>query len=567
MGRKGIGKLSLFSIARVVEVETAKDGEKNALVMRLEDVEKAMSASGGPGDYRPEVKSPDAIDFPHGTRITLTNLKKTLNNTSGALRKRLARRFSILGAENNFHLFIDGIEVTVADRDYFHKIEYLWTFGSAEEGGEIAKQCSGLKRHEHLSGDTEHGVVSGWIGTAGNSKDLKEVGGENLNQITLMTRGKLAHEDILEELRETSVYRSYIIGELSANFLDTDDQPDIATSSRQRIIEDDPRYAATITWMQEQVLPVIRKRWKQLRNEDGTKAATEEPLIAEWFESLGPDTKRKAERLFGKINQVVVNSEPERKNLLAHMILAFEAMRYKDNLDALEELGVSDLNAVSKVFTDVDELESILYHKIVTQRLKVIEKLHGHMNADDLEKILQKHLFDNMWLLDPSWERASEPKMEERIDVAFKEINDSLPDEVKARRMDIRYRKVAGAHVIVELKRYSVRVSGIELIEQITRYRDALEAYLEQSGIKEPVEVVCVVGADLKDWNTATNKGRSIGMLREQNTRVVKYDELLNNAESAYKEYLVGRQDVGRMRAILDSLADDADADVDADES
>ncbi|MFI9101683.1 ATP-binding protein [Streptomyces fildesensis] len=561
MGRKGIGKLSLFSIARVIEVETAKGEDKNALVMRLDGVQRAMTEAGGNGEYRPEVRSVESIDFESGTRITLTNLKKGLNNTSGALRKRLARRFSILGAEENFHLFIDGVEVTIADRDYYHKIQYIWTFGNIENGNKIASQCSKLRHHQHLPSETEHGVVSGWIGTVGSSKDLKEVGGENLNQITLMARGKLAHEDILEELRETSVYRSYMIGEISANFLDADDQPDIATSSRQRIIEDDPRYASVIEWMQTQVLPDIRKRWKELRNEDGTKSATEEPLVSEWFHGLGPDSRKKASRLFGKINQVVVNNESERRNLLSHMILAFETMQYKDNLDALDELGVSDLTAVARVFKDVDELESVLYHKIVTQRLKVIEKLHTHMTEDDLEKVLQKHLFDNMWLLDPSWERASEPHMEERIDVAFKEITESLTEDVKARRMDIRYRKVTGAHVIVELKRYSVKVSGTELIEQITRYRDALEEYLRKSGINEPVEVVCVVGADLKDWSNATNKGRSIGMLREQGARVVKYDELLANAQSSYREYLRGRKDVGKMRKIMDRLAESVDAD------
>lgn len=565
MGRKGIGKLSLFSIARVIEVETVKGGDKNALRMRLDAVEQAMTEASGNGTYRPEKRPVDSIDFPHGTRITLTNLKKGLNNTSGALRKRLARRFSILGAANNFRLYIDGTEVTVTDRDYYHKIQYLWTFGDPESGKVTAGRCSKLKHHQHLSGEIEFGSIYGWIGTVGSSKDLKEGGGENLNQITLMARGKLAHEDLLEELRETSVYRSYLIGEISADFLDADNEPDIATSSRQRIIEDDPRYEALIKWLQETVLPDIRKRWKDLRNEDGTKSATEEPLVAEWFESLGSDTKRKAMRLFGKINQVAVNDESERKNLLAHMILAFEAMRYKDNLDALDRLGVSDLSAVARVFSDVDELESILYHKIITQRLKVIEKLHGHMTEDDLEKVLQKHLFDNMWLLDPSWERASEPKMEERIDVAFKKINDSLDSDVKARRMDIRYRRVTGAHVIVELKRYSVKVAGTELIDQISRYRDALEEYLQKTGINEPVEVVCVVGQDLKDWKNPLNKSRSIGMLREQNTRVVKYDELLTNAEASYKEYLVGREDVGRMRRVLDSLADSA-AEEDEDE-
>ncbi|WP_437011293.1 BbrUII/HgiDII family restriction enzyme [Streptomyces sp. enrichment culture] len=556
MGRKGIGKLSLFSIARVINVDTVKEetGERNALVMRLADIEQAMTRNGD-DSYRPEPQPTDHIDFAHGTRIILSDLKKSLGNTPGALRKRLARRFSALGASNDFRLFINGTEVTIADRDYFHKIQYLWTFGNEEAGEQTAAQCKKLEHHVHLPSATEYGTISGWIGTVSNSRDLKESGGENLNQITLMTRGKLAHEDILDELRETSVYRSYMIGELTADFLDDDDKEDIATSSRQKIIEDDPRYEALIEWLQNETLPAIRRSWTDLRNQDGTKSALMEPLVAEWFETLGSDTKKKARRLFGKINQVAVNNEAERKNLLAHMILAFETMRYKDNLDALDQIGVSDLGAIAKIFGDVVEIESVLYHQIVTQRLRVIEKLQGHMSEDALEKVLQKHLYDNMWLLDPSWERATEPTMEERVDKAFQEITQSLDDDVKARRMDIRYRRVTGAHVIVELKRYSVKVSSTQLIEQISRYRDALESYLEQTGQREPVEVVCVVGEDLADWKTARNKERSIETLAAQGARVVKYDELLNNAENGYKQYLRKRQDVGRIRTILDSLA------------
>ncbi|MFD8426144.1 ATP-binding protein [Streptomyces coelicoflavus] len=565
MGRKGIGKLSLFSVARVVSVETVKDGDKNSLIMRLADIERAINSPDGAGSYHPEPQDTDTINFEHGTRITLTDLKKGLGNASSALRKRLARRFSILGSDTNFRLFIDDVEVTVADRDYFHKVQYLWTFGDEAAGVALASKCRKLEHHRHLPCRTGHGAVSGWIGTVGNAKDLKEGTDENLNQITLMTRGKLAHEDLLDELRETSVYRSYMIGELQADFLDSDDQDDIATSSRQRIIEDDPRYASLISWLQNETLPAIRRSWTRLRNEDGKKAALVEPMVEEWFETLGKDTKKKAEKLFGKINQVVVNNEDERKNLLAHMILAFESFRYRDNLEALDGIGPSDLTAVAKIFDDVIEIESVLYHQIVTQRLRVIEKLQDHMDKDDLEKILQKHLYENMWLLDPSWERASEPTMEERIDRAFASINASLAPDVKARRMDIRYRRVTGAHVIVELKRYSVKVTSTELIDQIARYRDALESYLEQNGLKEPVEVVCVVGADLKDWDTSRNKERSKEMLAAAGARVVKYDELLTNAEDGYKEYLRRRQDAGKIRRILDSLADSVNADEDQD--
>ena len=85
--------------------------------------------------------------------------------------------------------------------------------------------------------------VAGWIGTALGSGDLKD-GEDNLNKIVIMVRGKLAQEDILEDFTEGGLYTKYLIGEIHADFLDVDNEEDIATSNRQEIIKDDLRYLA-----------------------------------------------------------------------------------------------------------------------------------------------------------------------------------------------------------------------------------------------------------------------------------------------------------------------------------
>ena len=43
MGRKGIGKLSSFSIARVVDVYTVRDGEKTSFRMERDVIRKLIS--------------------------------------------------------------------------------------------------------------------------------------------------------------------------------------------------------------------------------------------------------------------------------------------------------------------------------------------------------------------------------------------------------------------------------------------------------------------------------------------------------------------------------------------
>lgn len=77
MGRKGIGKLSLFSIADTVLVETVKDGEQSAFKMHLPDIREKIETDGSDSTtYTPRNVTSDQIEFEHGTRITLTNLRR-----------------------------------------------------------------------------------------------------------------------------------------------------------------------------------------------------------------------------------------------------------------------------------------------------------------------------------------------------------------------------------------------------------------------------------------------------------------------------------------------------------
>ena len=135
MGRKGIGKLSLFSIAETVTVETFKKGEgnkedeRNGFVMSKQAIDNHIEEK-NEQPYEPEPLSESDIEITEeGTRIVLTDLKKRITKAhANYLRKRIARRFSII-AEDNFNVFVDGEPVKITDRDYFHKIQFLWHYG------------------------------------------------------------------------------------------------------------------------------------------------------------------------------------------------------------------------------------------------------------------------------------------------------------------------------------------------------------------------------------------------------------------------------------------------------
>ncbi len=553
MGRKGIGKLSLFSIARKINIYTIKKGKRNSFQLDLKEIQSEIASSSG--KYYPKELDNFPDDLVSGTRIVLSDLKKNLNQTVPALKKRLARRFSIIGTTGNFAVNINSEPISIEDREYFHKIQFLWSYN--DEDSFYASKCKNLIEAPELRPSLipeSNYEIRGWIGAARESGDLKD-GFENINKIVVMVRGKMAQEDILDEFNEGGIYASYLIGEIHADFLDEDGQADIATSSRQRIIEDDPRYEALKNFIQAE-LKNIQNRWTNLRDTEGTKRALEIPVIKEWFGTLGSDSKKRARSLFGKINRITTDNPTERRTLLKHGILAFESLRYKDNLDALDNLDGENLVEFARIFENLDDIEASLYHQIVNERLKVIDTLRSKVEEDDLEKLIQAHLYDHLWLLDPSWERATETEyMEQQVATEFDKITAKLNEDERRGRVDIKYKSPYGKHVIIELKKAVRVVETEDLTRQIKKYRSALKKILRsQDKGNEEIEIICILGKPPKDWKEEDGMDISKNTMKSVNGSIRMYQELIEGAYNSYKGYLEKRDELGRITNILNEL-------------
>lgn len=563
MGRKGIGKLSLFSIAGTVEVQTARDGEKSALRMRLDDIRRAVQEQGGTGTYTPTALTTTGINFEHGTRITLTELRhRQTTATSKALRKRVARRFSILGGTFGFSVVIDGQAVVPADRDYYDKLQYLWTYGNSDEISYLSKNVESIEPRLLLPNEINLGI-SGWLGTVKESKQLQDEEGDNLNKIAIFMRGKMAQEDILGDFSERGVYASYLLGELKVEGLDLYEGPgtewdeDAATSSRQRLVEDDERYLTLKTFLARE-LKYIQNRWSTLREDAGAAKALEIPAVRAWMEGLQPTVRSKARKWLGKLNRIKMDDLDEQKQLIKHAVLGFEFYRLHENLDALDNISDENLLMALEIFQELDGLEANLYGQIVQQRIKVIRTLREKVDENALEKAIQQYLFDHLWLLDPSWERAEGTEvMEARVQKLFKDVTAELTDEERRGRLDIGYRKTAGEHVVIELKRPERIVSRTEMLDQSEKYFSGMSRLLEAQGTPhEPVEIVFVLGQEPREWSNPNGKTRVINQLKENRARIVFYDQLLNNAEKAYSDYLAQRGVVDTLGQVIAAIED-----------
>ena len=549
MGRKGIGKLSSFSIANVVEVHTARDGKAHALRMSRVEIEGEMEGDDA-GEYHPHAVSPRGVDgLDSGTRLVLRELDRSGSRTAPHLRRRIARRFGIIGPRYDFAVSVDDEPITAADRDFYNKLEYLWFFADKDRLDDAVAAVPAMPLDTPL-GDPLLSQLRGWIGTVDRPDSLDEVN----NSIVLLARGKLVHENMLPEFKEAGMYAQYVVGEVHADFLDDDRKEDIVTSNRQNVKEDDPRYEAVSAGV-HQALKTIKNQWTALRTEKGLARALNYPTVNRWYERLGPDTKKIAERLFGRIESLMLPDLETKKELYRSTILAFEKLALKDTLSDLEHIETQrDFETLARLIGDVSEIEAVHYHEVAKGRLKVIEQLKG-LAPTALERVLQKLVFEHLWLLHPSWERAATNGwIEETVGKEFDAVSAGLTDEERRGRIDIRYRTAAGKHIIVELKKYDRSVSIGSLVDQLRKYRRALRKCLRDRFPNEHQTIECVVILGSSPQIEADEDQR---VLAAMDARYITYDQLIQEAEQSYAKYLERDEKVSELIAIVDGLDDD----------
>ncbi len=561
MGRKGIGKLSLFSIAKTVEIHSVRNGDRHGFIMDAERIEEVIKSE-NEDQYHPKSVEQGQVQIDFGTKITLTNIKRRLDRSGSALRRRLARRFSIIGSINQFQIAINSSPVTIEDRGYHDKVQYIWTFGPL--GQEVGDSASILEHRERRSGsltvDDSEFNIDGWIGTATAHGQLKDSDGSSINKLVLMVRGKLAQEDILEEFGEGGLYSKYVIGEVHADFLDLDDHDDIATTSRQRIIEDDPRYRALKDKLRSE-LKMIEGQWTDLRDAQGEQVAVEIPQIRQWYRNLHDDHRVAARRLFGRINRLPIDSASEKRQLFISGILAFESLKLRNLLYRLDNISAENLSMLSEVFVQLDDLEASAYYNIARDRLKVIQKLTDLVDEQAKERALQEHLYKHLWLLDPSWERATATERMETsiltaVDGKDYPLNPQQMDEIS--RFDICYSTTGNKHVVIELKRASRVLGEVELYGQIRKYHRAAKRVLRQMDQGTDLEIIAVIGEPLREWGSsdeAENEFRE--SIRAFGARIVMYDSLIENALRAYQDYVDKRREAGRIYDLVMSIEEE----------
>ncbi|MDQ2805993.1 MAG: ATP-binding protein [Chloroflexota bacterium] len=548
MGRKGIGKLSVFSIADEVIVCSIKDGQRSALKLSGPQIQTEIGQEDSSGVYHP-IELPDSeVDFDTGTKIILRQLRKGIVTAETNLRKRLARRFGIIGPQHNFRVWLNGKEITPEDRDLYDHVEILWYFD--EESKKLFEDKLNVKKSFQLPNvvDPSNGyALRGWIGTVDEQKNIDD---QN-NTIVILAHGKLIQEDILKDFKEGGVYSKYLMGDVYADFMDLDNKDDIVTSDRQKVKETDDRYKLLKTFIQA-ALKTIQSQWTTIRRELGLERALRDPLLMEWYNDLRGDNKIYARQLFGKIESLSLPDKASKRELYKASLLAFERLALSNTLSILDNLETEEhFQAVTQLFRDIDDIEAANYYEIVKGRIGII-RLFENVLPQAKERLIQDHIFNHLWLLDPSWERAStDTRIEEQIMTAFRGIDARLTADEKKGRFDIQYRTAAGKHIIIELKKYDRSVTIYALLEQVKKYRSALKKCLKEKFPTESrfIEIICILGSPP---TPIEDEEENVQVLRTANARYITYDTLITQTKESYRDYLDAQKRVSRLTQLLE---------------
>jgi histidine kinase/DNA gyrase B/HSP90-like ATPase len=566
MGRKGIGKLSVFSIAKTVTVYSTKAGESNGLRIRVEDLEAKIQAR--------EPYHPTPVEVPseyssQGTTLVMERLKtKRADLTANALRKRLGRRFDVLDEtlpeDGGFEIEVNKKTITYADRQDLKTLEFIWEFGE-EELPSVALPTK-IKRFVLPSNEAgkPDWKVRGWIGTAHQPEDLtadQEAG--SLKNVIVLARKRPIQEGIIEKLDFSRVFGSYVTGQIEADFLDLDGEyDDIATTDRQRLIEDDERVLALQKLLREAFVKAS-ETWSKERPKSETKDVLETyPELKKWVEERPGWQKGSAEKMIGTIAGLTLEKDKEladRAALLRAGVLAFERIGLREVSEDLDKLSSVTAEQLLPLLGHQDVYEEGLWGDILRSRLEAIQQFRGLTDANEKEKVLQTHLFKNLWLLDAAWERATgSARMEERLNKIAPDLfpKDGDNSEITG-RMDIRYRTVGGRHVIVELKRYDVKLQAPQLAEQGLKYYKALSSILEQQqATNRDIETIFVLGSPPGDAGKGalTSERYYENQFAPFNGRFVLYDQLIENASKQYEDYLKASEKVQALNDLLTAL-------------
>lgn len=485
MGRKGIGKLAPFGICRRIDV-LSSGGTKtdqgyltshfalDFVKIVNEDTDEPVRLDKGPedGTYRSD----------RGTRITLTGFLPKRVPDGDTFMRQLERRFAL--ADPDF-----GVEVQDTRNPSSAALPMQQFAVEIVEGTRIDVS----QRPVHLE-DGSTLPATGWVAMAKEAYKNEEMAG-----VRIYARGKIVAttRDFEQPAGYTGEFatRSYLVGQISADWLDEDEGDDLIRTDRQSILWESTRGAALRAWgaeltkeigrrSREPRRAIVRKRFRDVaqlerrarerfQDESVVKVALE---LGDAIGGFAAEDELTDDDYVDGLATVILSVAPHQALISAFK--DFERQRLGGSEPSLANL--LDLFGKTRV------AEAASYSQIAAERVRVLDELDAIVfdTARD-EAALQRIITSAPWLIQPDWTVITANQSLKTFKTAFEMylkrehgLEAVLAIEYPSKRPDFVLAAVGGMLHLVEIK-----ASGHALddgdFERLYRYVDFLQQFFE----------------------------------------------------------------------------------------
>lgn len=281
-GKKGLGKLALFGIAKEVTIDTIKDGRRNRFVL---DWDTLLSSD---REYSPAIEIENQkVDKANGTTISLRKLKRKSRFDIESIADGLSRIFIV---EEDFKIKLiktDGLELEEIDIDAHRRYDRL------EKQFSWGKNDIDIDEYNY-SKDIEFCFIT-------SEKPIAPSSG--LRGVTIFSRGKLVNAPDFFSDSTSSHFFSYLTGWVKADFIDLLDE-DVISTNRQSLNWDHEEMADFRKWLQSLISKVksdwSRKRKNKKENEFKDRTGIDKER---WMSSLPENVRKPAEKIIGTLSK------------------------------------------------------------------------------------------------------------------------------------------------------------------------------------------------------------------------------------------------------------------------
>lgn len=544
MGRKGIGKLAPFGICRRIEVWSAggpktKDGY--SITHFFMDFDKIVTDDDEAVPL--EVGSDDrGWSNRTGTRIRLTSfLAKRVPDEETFLRQ-LAVRFTF--AKPDFKIMIHDTATAGAKPVKVNPLDIPLLPGSKID----------LASRPVIADDGSTLPVSGWLGMAKEAYKNEEMMG-----VRIYARGKIAGvtRDFNQPAGFTGEFamRSYLVGQVEAEWLDLDNGDDLVRTDRQDILWSSDYGELLRRWGAELIKEIARisrePRRVRVRDEflrkSGIEARARQRFGDKQVARVAIDLAKK----FGGFAAEDELSDDVYVEDLSQIILSVAP--HQALMEAFHEFtnqvtkGEASIDQMLDIFSKAQIAELASYAQIAAQRVRVIKDLQQIIDVSMDENQFQALIAHAPWLIEPSWTVITKNQSLKNFKHAFEKFwkrthgtDVVLAIDKEAKRPDFTLVSIDGLLHIVEIKKAGHAFDDTDF-DRLINYVDAFDQFFKenQETVAEFYRAWRIdLVADGEKLKKSSNRHAFGGFVDSGRVKRMSWRDFLTRAKKVHEQFL-----------------------------